>query len=115
MKDALERWKKRGQPPTSPKNHIELVRHELELDSDDGMLRINLNKNLYPHYDGRIFSEGSEFKDEEYVHVKLWDYRFEMTKEQFKTMAKGFHEAREALFNHEQQKSSDPSPSVQKT
>lgn len=87
FKSALDRWNKRGKPQPSAKNHIELCRKKV---AEDGMeFKINLNKNLYNHHEGMVFSDGAEFSEENYVHFKLGDIRVELTIDQFKEVADG--------------------------
>lgn len=93
---AFERWKKRGEPEAKQGTHIELCRLTPEPIGDD-MIRINLNKNLYPHYEGKIFSEGSEIKDPDYIHVKIRDLRLELSRADFDAIADAFQEAKQNL------------------
>lgn len=92
FKDALERWTRRGEPETRKGTHIELARLNISAD-DDAMIRINLNRNLYPEHDGKIFAEGAEIKEDNYIHVKIRDLRLEMSIEEFETIKMAFEEA----------------------
>ena len=95
--DALNRWEKRGKPEPMANNHIELCRHVVAQDSQEDMVRINLNKNLYQHHEGRIFAEGSGITDPEYIHVKIRELRLEMPIDEFETIADAFAEAKVRL------------------
>lgn len=93
---ALERWKKRGCPGTGSR-HIELCRKQVAVSDFSDTVQVNLNKNLYLENEGTVFSEGAEFKDEKYIHVKIWDTRLELSLAQFKTICEAFNEAQEKL------------------
>ena len=93
---ALERWHTLG-CPENPKEHIELCRKQIARDTLNDGIRVNLNENLYNKYDGRIFSEGSEFKDERYIHLKIRDMRIEMSIPEFKEFADAIAKASERL------------------
>jgi len=98
MADALKRWKDRGSPEPKEGLHIELCRKEVAtvpLNSD--YCKVNLNKNLYRLNEGKIYSDGAELEDEQYIHVKWRDLRIECTKEDFITMASAMEEARKTL------------------
>ena len=94
--DALRRWEKRGKPMDG-KTHIELCRKQIAQFPKHEGIKINLNENLYPKFEGRIFSEGSEFTEPEYIHLKIRDLRLEMPIEEFKTLAEAVKEADEKL------------------
>lgn len=90
---ALERWKKRGCPGTGQGIHIELTRKKVFIADDQQDLQINLNKNLYKENEGQIFSEGADFHDEEYIHLKIKDTRIELSILEFKTLIEAGMEA----------------------
>lgn len=97
FKNSLERWGKLGSPETARGSHIELCRLTPDPIGDD-MVRINLNRNLYPEHEGRIFSEGAEIKDPEYIHVKIRDLRLEFSQDDFCVIADAFTEAKSNLI-----------------
>ena len=94
--DAYNRWLKLGEPANGQR-HIELCRKTVAMFPEDKGIEINLNKNLYKPNEGRIFSEGAEFSEPEYIHFKIRDIRLEMPVEEFLTLADAVAEAREAL------------------
>ena len=96
FKDALERWKQRGCPGTGQK-HIELCRKKIISESELDSFEVNLNENLYRRNEGSIFSEGNSFQDEVYVHMKIRDFRVEMSVDEFKEIADAIAEAKEKL------------------
>lgn len=104
---AFERWNVRG-CPENPKVHIELCRKNIAKDTLNEGIRVNLNENLYNKYEGRIFSEGSEFKEEKYIHLKMRDMRLEMSLAEFKELSDVIAEANKRL------ESSDISAVLQK-
>lgn len=93
---AFERWNARG-CPENPKTHIELCRKQVGKDALNEGIRVNLNENLYNHYEGRVFSEGADFKDECYIHLKIRDMRVEMSIPEFKELANVIKEAEKNL------------------
>lgn len=95
FRDALERWKKRGSPQPTGKNHIELCRKTVIDDELD--FRINLNKNLYNSHKDMVFSDGAEFSEETYIHLKIGDVRVELTLDQFKEVSNGITRAAKSL------------------
>lgn len=97
MRDSLKRWIERGKPNVGDK-HIELCRKEVAtvpIDSD--YCKVNLNKNLYKVHEGKIFSDGAELDDEQYIHLKIRDLRIELTKDDFKVLAEAVKEADDAI------------------
>lgn len=82
---ALERWKKRGCPGTGSR-HIELCRKQVAVSDFSDDVEINLNKNLYLENEGQIFAEGADFKEDEYIHLKIRDVRIELSIEDFKAL-----------------------------
>lgn len=90
--NALDRWKKRGCPGTGAR-HIELCRRQMIVSDPSNTIEINLNENLYNKNEGHIFSEGADFKDEQYIHLKIRDLRLEMSIEEFKTLVEAGTEA----------------------
>ena len=97
FKDALERWKKRGSPSPSNKRHIELCRKKVITDDQSKEILVNLNQNLYPQHEGMIFSEGAEFDEPQYIHLKIGDVRVELSITQFLEVADVIKGARERL------------------
>lgn len=95
FRDALERWEKLGSPEPKQGTHYELCRKNIE--GSEELFKINLNKNLYPKYEGKIFSEGAEIKDETYIHLKLRDLRVELSWEEFNKLADMFAEAKNRI------------------
>lgn len=89
---ALERWKKRGCPGTGSR-HIELCRKQVAVTDFSDSIEINLNKNLYNENEGGIFAEGANFKEPEYIHLKIRDVRIELSVEDFKTLTEAMVEA----------------------
>lgn len=94
---ALERWKKRGCPETGKDVHIELCRKRVATEVHNDGIKINLNQNLYPHHEGRVFSEGANFGDRQYIHIKIRDLRLEMPVEEFKVLVDAVKEAERKL------------------
>jgi len=93
---AFERWNARG-CPENPKVHIELCRKQVGKNLLNEGLRVNLNANLYNGYDGKIFSEGAEFKEEKYIHLKIRDLRIEMSVSEFKEFSDVIAQASQRL------------------
>ena len=97
MADAWKRWNDRGCPPAGS-GHIELCRKEVaESPIDNDLCKVNLNKNLYAVNEGRIFAEGAELMDDQYIHLKVRDLRLELTKKEFKELATAIKEADDAV------------------
>ena len=109
FRDSLDRWKKRGAPGVSKKNHIELCRKEVISETFSNDILINLNKNLYPDHEGRVFSEGAEFDEPYYIHFKVGDARVELSIDQFKEVCDAVKTAEKEL------QSSDIDSMLQKT
>lgn len=97
FKQALERWTKRGCPGTGVGTHIELCRKNVAIADHSNLLQVNLNENLYNKNEGGIFSEGAQFTDEKYIHLKYRDIRFEMSVDEFKAFASVVSEAERKL------------------
>ena len=95
-RDALDRWEKRGKPDIGGE-HIELCRKQISNDTHNDGIQINLNHNLYLHNKGRIFSEGSDLDDKQYIHLKYRDLRLEMTKDEFILFAEAVEDARKNI------------------
>lgn len=92
--DSLRRWEERRSPEPSVGTHIELCRKTVGSNNLGGdSVKINLNKNLYAVNDGKIFAEGAALEGDEYVHLKLWDLRLELTKDQYRTLRSAIVEA----------------------
>lgn len=97
MSDAWDRWNKRGKPDCG-QGHMELCRKEVALNPlDNEACKINLNKNLYTLHDGKIFAEGADLIDDTYIHLKIRDLRIELTKSEFKELARVIKEADDAI------------------
>lgn len=94
---ALDRWKRRGCPGTGNGKHIELVRKNVVLSDVNNNIEVNLNTNLYNTHKDQIFSEGANFSDEKYIHVKIRDLRLEMSIGEFKELSNAINEANENL------------------
>lgn len=90
---ALERWKKRGCPGTGNGVHIELCRLNVAVVDENKDIQINLNKNLYKENEGSIFSEGANFHEDKYIHLKIRDTRIELSMEEFKLLIEAGVEA----------------------
>lgn len=98
MADSLKRWEDRGKPEPKEGVHIELCRKEVAtvpLNSD--YCKVNLNSNLYAENEGRIYADGAELDDAQYIHLKIRDLRLELTKEEFKVLAEAVKEASDAV------------------
>ncbi len=98
FRDALDRWKKRGCPGTGNR-HIELCRKNVAIADDSDTIQINLNKNLYNEHSGEIFSKGADFTEQQYIHLKIRDYRIELSLEDFKELSHAVKEATNRLEN----------------
>lgn len=97
LKSSLTRWQKMGQPPCDKNNHIELVRKNVAGDGLSDEVLVNLNRNLYKANKGRIFSEGADFDDDKYIHLKIRDYRIELSLDEFGVLTDAIKEAEERL------------------
>lgn len=97
MAQSLDRWKKRGEPMPSESTHIELCRKEVAKFPQGENVLINYNDNLYLKNEDRIFSEGADFKDEQYIHLKIRDLRLELSVEEFNQLADAITNAKETL------------------
>lgn len=99
FKDALTRWEKLGNPEPKQGVHIELCRKEVAKEPlFDDSIAINLNKNLYVLNDGKIFAEGSELCDQNYIHLKIRDQRIELSLSEFKQLSEAVAEAKDFLW-----------------
>lgn len=96
MADAYNRWKKLGEPPIG-KRHLELCRKPVALFPLTDNITISLNKNLYGPNEDKIFSEGAEFTEPEYIHVKYRDLRLEMPISEFKLFSDAMTKAKDEL------------------
>ncbi len=94
---ALDRWKKLGSKEPKQGVHVELTRKEIA-DANDNRILINLNRNLYLPNEGRVFAEGAEFRDEQYVHLKVRDLRIELSLDDFHQLAGAVKEAETRLL-----------------
>lgn len=106
FKSSLLRWVSRGEPQTKHGQHIELTRKKVAEGESGRRVLINYNRNLYKANEGRIFSEGSDLKDDVYIHFKVGDLRLEFTIDEFLIIADAIKEAETKL------KSSDSSTDV---
>jgi hypothetical protein len=97
FRDALERWKKRGCPGTGKDKHIELCRKNIVIVDQNDKIQVNLNHNLYNEHKDQIFSEGANFTEEKYIHLKIRDLRLEMSVAEFKELANCVTSAKERL------------------
>lgn len=98
MAESLSRWEKRGSPATSPTTHIELCRKTVAsapVAADE--VKVNLNRNLYPLHKGRVFSEGAQFDEAVYIHLKIRDLRLELSLDEFSDLADAILEAKDAI------------------
>ena len=94
---CLDRWKKRGCPGTGNGQHIELCRKQIAITDESDKILINLNDNLYNKNEGGIFAEGANFKEEQYIHLKIRDLRLEMSLSEFKELSNAIAEANKRL------------------
>lgn len=97
MSDSLKRWKQRGCPGVSGRKHIELCRKKMQSEEESKDILVNLNKNLYNTHKDMIFSEGAEFDEETYIHLKIGDIRVELSKDQFGVLADAIEEAKREI------------------
>lgn len=98
MVDALSRWVTRGKPATAEGTHIELCRKNVaKYPVAPDEIKVNLNKNLYPLHEGRVFAEGSVLKEPVYVHLKIRDLRLELSLSEFSELSEAIIEAKETL------------------
>jgi hypothetical protein len=102
--DSLERWKKRGCPGTGKGVHIELCRKQVGIADESKLFLVNLNNNLYNKNEDGIYSLGADFNEEQYVHLKLWDIRVELSIDQFKELVNVVAEANRELENSDSSK-----------
>lgn len=93
---SFERWVKRGEPACGNK-HIELCRKEISLNDSEESIKINLNKNLYKQFDGKIFAEGSFIEDPTYIHLKIRNVRLELSEKEFDLLSEAVIEAKSKL------------------
>jgi len=94
--DAFERWRGRGCPDSNGR-HIELCRKRIAENPVNEGFKVNLNVNLYKQCEGKIFSEGANFADDRYIHLKIRDVRLEMSIAEFKELADVIGEANKRL------------------
>lgn len=98
MADSLKRWEKLGKPEPKEGIHFELCRKEVANEPlFDDSVAINLNRNLYPLHEGKIFAEGSEIQDQRYIHLKVRDLRLELSIDEFNQLSEAVLEAKEKL------------------
>jgi hypothetical protein len=98
MVDAMKRWEERGKPEPKEGVHIELCRKEVAtVPLNRDYCKVNLNSNLYAENEGRIYAEGAELDDAQYIHLKIRDLRLELTKEDFKLLAEAIKESSDAV------------------
>lgn len=95
LADSFARWVKRGQPQGG---HVELCRKTVaQAPLFDDTIVINLNKNLYKLNKDKVFAEGADFDEEEYIHLKIRDLRLEMPRLEFRILADAVKEADKKL------------------
>lgn len=98
FRDSLNRWEKLGKPEPQNGTHIELCRKQVAENPEfDNQISVNLNKNLYALHEGKIFAEGNELSDQNYIHLKIRDLRIELTLRDFNELADAIIEAKEKL------------------
>ena len=95
--NSLKRWGARGKPEPKEGTHIELCRKKIANDPRNDGIQINLNKNLYNLNKETIFSDGAEFTEDEYIHLKIRDIRLEMSIDEFKLLTSAVKEAEGVL------------------
>lgn len=96
---AYDRWVKQGSPEPKSGIHIELCRKKVATDASNEGLKINLNENLYNAHEGKIYAEGSEFKEQQYIHLKVRDLRIELSLNEFKELSESVKQADRELEN----------------
>jgi hypothetical protein len=94
---GYDRWQKLCCPEAKEGQHIELCRRIVGRNTFNEGVKINLNKNLYPQNEGRIFSEGADFSEDKYIHLKVRDVRIELSIADFRTLADAVKEAEAKL------------------
>lgn len=94
---SLDRWGKLGQPEPKKGQHIELCRKKIATDAFNDGVQVNLNHNLYLKNKNKIFSEGADFKDERYIHIKVRDIRLEFSLKDFEEFSNVIIEAKKRL------------------
>jgi hypothetical protein len=92
---SLDRWKKRGCPGTGSR-HIELCRKNVAVTDHSDSIEVNLNDNLYNKNEG-IYSEGADFAQPQYIHLKIRDVRIEMSIGEFNILTEALSEAKSRL------------------
>lgn len=106
---AIDRWQKRDKPEPKVGVHIELCRRKVGIQPVNDNIQVNLNTNLYKLNEGKIFAEGAEFEDKNYIHLKIRDLRLELSFKDFKEVADVITKAQGQIENL------DPSTLLQKT
>lgn len=96
VSESFSRWQSLDSPEPKEGTHIELCRKQVT-DNTDNSIKINLNKNLYKDHDGRIFAEGADFKDQDYIHFKVRNIRLELSLLEFQQLAEAVIEAKGKL------------------
>jgi len=93
MADAVKRYEALGCPQPSREKHTELCRKAVASEPQGDGIKVTLNRNLYPLHENRIFSEGAEFDEPIYVHLKIRDLRLELSLDEFHALQKAMAEA----------------------
>jgi hypothetical protein len=96
--DSLKRLEMMELESPDEKKHVELCRKEVAsepLGSDD--IQVNLNENLYNRHEERIFSEGANFNEPIYIHLKIRDLRIEMSLDDFEKLHEAVTEAKKNM------------------
>jgi len=94
---SLDRWAKLGLPEPKEGQHIELCRKKVATEACNAGIQVSLNSNLYNKNEGKIYAEGAEFTDDQYVHIKIRDIRIECSIKEFEVLADAIIEAKERL------------------
>lgn len=95
---AFKRWEGVGKMSPGEGTHIELCRKRVA-DDPQGVpgIAINLNRNLYLANEDRVFSEGANFFEPVYVHLKIRDLRHELSLDEFNALHDAVVEAKATL------------------
>lgn len=97
MSDSLKRLETLGTPEPDEKKHIELCRKSVASDPQGEGIKVSLNQNLYNLNKGKVFSDGAEFDEPIYAHLKIRDLRVELSLDEFHALAKAMREAVSAM------------------
>lgn len=98
LSDSLSRHNSLMNPSPKEGTHIELCRKKVaQSPIGNNEIKINLNNNLYKQHEGRIFAEGANLQDPDYIHLKIRDLRLELTHDEFRALTEAVKEANEKL------------------